>query len=167
MSLLLTAFLAIAYTGEAEVNKLPENVRKDIVYAEEMCGALGNMFMFDPDYIDKADFNGDGVTDYVIDTRGYDCGKLENSLFGGHSGKALYLYISTPDGSWEKMYNSYVYEYRIKRVYNELPYFDVWIRGDVGYKVNFIRHQWDGEKLEVFDREIGVEIPQQLWKRFD
>ncbi|MCI5050576.1 MAG: hypothetical protein MRY32_09685 [Rickettsiales bacterium] len=167
--MLATTFLAISltYMPQSEIDKLPLMVRKDLNYAGEICKALGRIFFFDRDYIDMIDFNQDGVIDYVVDTRGYDCGRYEDSLYGGNNGKALYMYLSQPDNSYEKVYNSYVYEYRVKRNYGEAPYFDVWIRGDVGYKVNFIRHQWTGADMEVVDQEIGVEVPTQLWKRFD
>lgn len=166
MLVLATTMLAVSAIGGVP-EELPLVVRKDMVYAEEMCRALGVRFLFDSDYIETDDLNEDGVTDYVIDARGYICGKQADNLFGGSSGKPIYVYVSTRDKSWRKEYTSYIYEYQIKHEYGELPFLDVWVRGDVGYKVNMQRYQWNGDELELFDQEPGVEVPTQLWKRFD
>lgn len=147
--------------------KLPSEVRYEIEYAREMCRGLGEKFYFDEAYIDKADFNGDKRPDYLLDGRGYKCGNQTNNMFNSSSGKPLYLYISKPDGTLDKAFSGFVYEYRIKQEYGQLPFFDVWIKGEVGYQVNFLRHQWDGERLELLEQETGVEVPTQLWKRFD
>jgi|GEM_PF-7128341 len=166
MSVLASAIFAFAVLGNVP-DYLPLDVRKDITYASEMCKALGKPFLFDSDFIETADMNEDGVVDYVIDTRGYDCYKMTQSLFGSSSGMPVYLYISTGNGRWKKEYGAYVYEYRIKKDYATLPYFDVWVRGDVGYKVNFQRYQWNGSSMEVYEQRLGVEVPKQLWKNFD
>lgn len=166
MLLAATALFSMSVLGGVPEN-LPLDVRKDIAYASEMCRALGQHFLFETDYVDTADLNGDGVPDYVIDARGYDCHKMTDSLFGGPNGKPVYLYVSAEPGRWKKQYGSYVYEYRIKKEYNSLPYFDVWVRGDVGYKVNFQRYQWNGKEMEIYEQRLGVEVPKQLWKSFD
>jgi hypothetical protein len=167
LSALIAALATTAATTITKVDDMPVNVVKDITYAAEICRALGQKFKFDKDYVELNDFNGDGVQDYIIDVRGFFCNKKEDSLFGGPSGKPLYVYVSTPEKDWRKVYNSYVFEYRVKKQYGELPLLDVWVRGDVGYKVNMQRYQWDGERMELFDQKIGVEVPTQLWKSFD
>lgn len=147
--------------------KLPAEVRYEIEYAREMCRGLGEKFIFDEAYIDKADFNGDKRQDYILDGRGYKCGNQTDNMFNSSAGKPLYLYISNAKGALDKAFSGFVYEYRIKPVYGQLPMFDVWVKGEVGYQVNFLRHQWDGEKLELLEQESNVEVPTQLWKRFD
>ncbi len=147
--------------------KLPAEVRYEVEYAREMCRGLGEKFFFDEAYIDQADFNGDKRPDYLLDGRGYKCGNQTNNMFNSSSGKPLYLYLSNEKGTLDKAFSGFVYEYRIKQDYGQLPFFDVWIKGEVGYQVNFLRHQWDGERLELLEQESGVEVPTQLWKRFD
>ncbi len=145
---------------------LPEAVQKDIDYAGEMCHALGEIFKFSPKFIEQADFNQDGQPDYVLDARGFECGRQTKNLFHNAAGQPLYLYLSGDDG-WKKSFNAYVYEFRIKQVYGEAPQFDVWVRGEVGYQTNFVRYQWNGEEMAVMEQKMNAEIPKQLWKNFD
>lgn len=161
-ALILASQLA---TAPGAVN-IPIEVQKDIDYAAEMCGALGERFKFSMEYLQQVDLNMDQKPDYIIDTRGYDCGRQTASLFRSAAGQPLYLYLSDEEG-WKKVFNAYAYEYRVKKVYGEPPQFDVWVRGEVGYQVNFVRHQWNGEELEVIEQEMGVEVPKQMWKNFD
>lgn len=147
--------------------KVPAAVQSDIEYSREMCRSLGQRFVVDSAYIDQEDFNGDKVPDYILDTRGFKCGRMSDELFGSSAGKPLYLYLSDGKGKWEKAFNAYAYEYNVKQDYGQLPYFDVWIRGEVGYQVNYQRLQWNGKEMEVMRQEMGVQVPDQLWKNFD
>ena len=162
-------FLSVAMQAEEQ---LPLDVYKDIEYAGEMCRAMGKRFAFDMFFVDKLDFNGDGATDYIVDGRGYDCGKVSERIYGNKGGMPVQIYISyQKDGKarWDKVYNAYAYEYRVKRKYGELPYFDAWLHAGVGYRVNFVRYQWvpEADEFQVIDQETGVEVPKQLWKNFD
>jgi len=157
-----------ALAALAMMSELPLAVRSDIEYSREMCRALGRLFQFDKAYIETVDFNDDGIQDYILDTRGYDCGKrTSEALFQSNSGTPLYMYLSQGDGEWEKTYNAYIFEYQVKDGYGQLPYFDVWVRGEVGYQVIYQRYQWNGEEMAVIDQEVGAEVPTQLWKQFD
>lgn len=167
LTMFASALLFSVSAKPAAPPPLPSPVRSDIEYSREMCRALGQRFAIDQDYIDAIDFNNDGVPDYIMDTRGFKCGKMSDQLFGSASGKPLYLYISKGKGKWEKVFNAYAYEYNVKRDYGELPYFDVWIRGEVGYQVNYQRMQWNGTEMEVIEQEMGTTVPDQLWKNFD
>lgn len=163
---MMTAGAALA--ALVMMSELPAAVRADIEYSREMCRALGHRFIMDEAYIEQLDLNNDGVKDYILDTRGYDCGKrTSEALFQSNSGTPLYMYLSNPDGEWEKTYNAYIFEYQVKDDYGQLPYFDVWVRGEVGYQVIYQRYQWNGEEMAVIDQEVGAEVPTQLWKNFD
>lgn len=161
-----TYLMGVALKKEAPP-KLPSALQSDIEYSREMCRSLGAHFYVDQDYIETHDFNGDKLPDYLLDTRGFKCGRMSDELFGSAAGKPLYLYLSNGKGKWEKAFNAYAYEYNVKRDYGQLPYFDVWIRGEVGYQVNYQRLQWNGHEMEIIRQEMGVEVPEQLWKNFD
>lgn len=167
MELVVASYLFSAAIKKIEPPKVPSVVQSDIEYAREMCRALGSHFQVDKDYIETHDFNGDKVQDYLMDTRGFKCGRMSDELFGSAAGKPLYVYLSKGKGKWEKAFSAFAYEYNVKRDYGQLPYFDVWIRGEVGYQVNYQRMQWNGTELEVVKQEHGVEVPDQLWKNFD
>ena len=158
-------FLAMAATG----GQWPFALQSDIEYAREMCRSLGERFFVMDGYIEEHDFNGDKRPDYILDGRGLNCGKMTDRLFGASEGKPVYLYLSTKDGKWVKAFNAYAFEYNVKRDYGQLPFFDVWIRGEVGYQVNYQRMQWSPEdqKMLVVKFESGAEVPDQLWKNFD
>lgn len=165
MNSLISALILVSQLVKAPAATLPIDVQKDIDYAKEMCSALGEKFLFSEAAVKQADFNMDQKPDYIIDTAGYNCGRQTKNLFRTAAGRPLYLYLSNEEG-WRKVFNGYVYEHRIKQVYGEPPQFDVWVRGEVGYQTNFMRHQWNGEEMEVIEQEIGVEVPEQLWKDF-
>lgn len=161
--------LSATLVSLAVAAKFPAAMQSDIEYAREMCRALGQRFYIVKDHIETHDFNGDQQPDYILDGRGLSCGKLTDSLFGGSSGKPLYLYLSKKNGKWDKVFNAYAYEYNVKRDYGQLPFFDVWIRGEVGYQINYQRLQWSPEdkEMQIIKQEMGVEVPTQLWKNFD
>ena len=168
MSVLFATALIMAVSAKKPPQPaLPAAVRSDIEYAREMCRALGQRFEINRDYIETLDFNDDKIPDYIMDTRGYKCGSMTDDLFGSASGKPLYLYISKSGNKWEKVFSAYAYEYNTKRDYGQLPYFDVWIRGEVGYQVNYQRMQWTGKEMEIIEQEMGTTVPDQLWKNFD
>lgn len=161
------AALAAWMTSVAHSAELPLSVQHDIEYVRELCRATGERFRFDKDYLKQADFNADGRIDYVIDARGFDCDNLTGRLYSAHGGWLLYVHLSQPDGTWKQVFNSYAREHDIRDVYGEPPYFDVWVRAEIGYQTMFQRYQWDGEDFIVIEQESGVEVPKQLWKRFD
>ncbi len=147
--------------------KAPQSILGDIEYAAEVCRAMGIRFYYDERYIQPFDLNKDGINDYIIDGRGMRCGLMTDNIYGGASGLPLYVYVSEGPDTWKKVLNIQAFEYRIQEKYGLAPFFDIWVRGDVGYKKNMMRHQWDGEKLSVVEIEYGAEIPQQLWKNLD
>ena len=160
-------FVTLALANAAMISKLPQAVRSDIEYSREMCRSLGHVFQMKEDFIEENDFNNDGKPDYIMDTRGFDCGKKIAILFNSRAGTPLYVYLSNKEGKWDKIFNAYVYEYQVKKDYGQLPYFEVWVRGEVGYQVVHQRFQWDGKKMAIIKQEIGTEVPKQMWKKFD
>jgi hypothetical protein len=164
----MLALIVAATVASNTLASLPAAVTADIEYSREMCRSLGFPFMIDEEYIEKIDFNEDGADDYILDTRGFDCGKkTTEALFHSTSGTPFYLYLSDGKGDWKKTYNAFVYEYQVKKEYGQIPYLDVWVRGEVGYQVVYQRFQWNGKEMAVIDQEIGAEVPTQLWKKFD
>lgn len=163
------ALIAALATGTEPADPLPPQVLQEVEYAREICRSLGHQFRFDPDYIAMADFNLDGTMDYVVDGRAFFCMnfRMTATLYGGPQGHVMYVYVSDGKGDWEKAFNGRAYEYRISPKYMEAPYFDAWIRGEVGYKINYVRYQWMDSRFEVVEQESGVEVPTQLWKEFD
>ena len=53
-------------------------------------------------YATVADFNGDGVDDYVIDDGALSCGENGGFLFSGSAGSPVAVWLSQPDGSWKQ-----------------------------------------------------------------
>lgn len=163
LSALILPLVMLAKDAQA----LPSVIMQDVEYGREMCRAARQKFTFDEDYIEQTDFNGDGTPDFIIDTRGFECGKLADSLYGSDAGRALHVYLSDGKGAWKKEFSAYVYEYHVQQEYGEMPFLDVWVRGEVGYNVNYIRNQWNGDEFEVMEQEFNAEVPTQLWKQFD
>ena len=165
---LSAAMLVVAAKGaDDDVKKYPKQLVFDVEYAREMCRAVNKYFAFKSQYVTEMDMNGDGVVDYLLDTNGFHCSNMQEALYGSRNGMPLYLYLSTTPGNWKKKFNANVFEYRVKPVYGELPYLDVWVRGEAGYQINFLRHQWNGKELELIEQDSVSEVPSQLWKNFD
>lgn len=162
MSIILAALANLVATAD-----LPAPVVADVEYSREMCRSLGERFKMHEGFIDATDFNEDGVPDYILDTRGFVCGRMSQRLFNSRAGTPLYVYVSNTAGEWDKAFNAYVFEYQIKKDYGESPHLDVWIRGEVGYQVVYQRLEWTGDKLEVVDQDSNSSVPTQLWKKFD
>lgn len=163
MSVLLAMLAKLAVQAD-----YPHVVQSDIEYSREMCRSLGEPFKMHAGYVEETDFNNDGVKDYILDTRAFECGRVSAQLFNSRNGTPLYVYVSKKDGELEKVFNAYVFEYELKRDYNQLPHLNVWIRGEVGYQVVYQRLEWtEADKFEVVDQDSNAEVPAQLWKKFD
>ena len=85
-----------AFASSADAQTLPPPVMPARKEAIEACEP--GKVTFGPNYIQTADFNGDGELDYVLDDGGLECKGANAVNDRGTGGCAIEVYVSTPQG---------------------------------------------------------------------
>ncbi|MCZ8316990.1 hypothetical protein [Phreatobacter sp.] len=95
--LLAAAAFGLLLVHEAPGQDLPPAVQAERDQAARDCRDAGGQMAIRPGYVRTADFNGDGVPDYVLDQNQLVCRGAE-STFCGTGGCAIEVFISSPAG---------------------------------------------------------------------
>jgi hypothetical protein len=78
----------------------PEIVQTEIEEARKDCAAA----VFKAGFVTERDVNGDGRKDYILDYRNLQCEEV-GSLYCGSAGCLTQVFVSLPDGTYEKVLN--------------------------------------------------------------
>lgn len=138
----IAAGLLMAQAARAQ--ELPPAVQAERDQAAQDCSDAGGRMTTRPGYIRTADFNGDGIPDFVLDQNQLVCRGAE-STFCGTGGCAIEVFISVPGG------------YRNANL--QALGFGVSIRGDAGSAVLVVAgrggdaaYRWDGRRFVAAGR---------------
>lgn len=93
----LPAFLALLLIAAAPMQPLPEPVRAAMAEHAAACRDMGGRPAPTPDYHTRADLNGDGRPDHIIDLAGLNCNGAP-SAFCGSAGCPVSVFLSGPGG---------------------------------------------------------------------
>ena len=115
-TLLAIAFVAMPAAAQtpAAIAALPLPARAPFVEAQQMCGELqGKLTVSTTElpYIRRADFNGDGKTDYLLSDEGLQCSSAA-SAYCGSAGCNNQVFLSVGTG-YRKVWDGYAQELTI------------------------------------------------------
>lgn len=97
----LSAFVCAAV--QAAPPQLPPQLQKNANELLKVCAEMGGgKGTLEDGYATSADFNGDGVDDYVLSGGALYCGENGGHPFGGSAGSPVGVWLSQPDGSWKQ-----------------------------------------------------------------
>lgn len=83
---------------------LPDGFDDLAALASDMCGEEQEAVLPKPGFTRPYDFNGDGVLDYLVESSLFRCLPEGNLIWGGTAGTAYLIYVSRPDGRFERAY---------------------------------------------------------------
>lgn len=109
---LVLGALGLAFSSAAAA-KMPEAVQQARQETQQMCQEAGGKFSATNAYIQQADLNGDGITDYVMDDAQISCEGAE-SLFAGSGGSAVTVFAGTQNGA-AKVFSQNVFAVKLER----------------------------------------------------
>jgi hypothetical protein len=89
--------LALCLSSALAATPWPAPVRAVVDAMEAECRGAGGKPGDSPGLVTAVDLDGDGRSDFVIDTAAFDCDGAA-SLFGGSGGSAVEVFIATADG---------------------------------------------------------------------
>ncbi len=92
-----TAALFALMPTSAAAQDLPPILRAERERIAAECLQMGGRFAPGPNYTQTADFNGDGVPDYLVDDNHNPC-QGAHSIYCGSGGCSIEVYISSPSG---------------------------------------------------------------------
>jgi len=98
--------------------QLPPQLQEQANELLKACSGMGgDKGTLEDGYATSADFNGDGVDDYVLDDGALYCGKNGGHPYSGSAGSPVSVWLSQPDGSWKlaKDIGGYMQDWEIKR----------------------------------------------------
>ena len=108
--MLASSTIAVTFTSVAVLAEpiLPEGLPPgfdDLAsQAVEMCGEGQRPSLPISGFTRPHDFNGDGVMDYLVESSTFRCWPEGALIWGGTAGTAHFIYVSLPDGSFERAY---------------------------------------------------------------
>ncbi|MGC1505399.1 MAG: hypothetical protein WA782_14810 [Sulfitobacter sp.] len=72
--------------------------------AEKSCSSFenGTLTVSEIGVQSVVDFNGDGVTDPIIDSGSFNCSSAATLFGGGSGGRDIYVFVSTPDAGYQR-----------------------------------------------------------------
>lgn len=111
---LVSSLLALCLSNALAAPPLPAPVRAvvDAMIAE--CRGVGGKPGASPGLVSTVDLNGDGRSDYVIDTAAFDC-EGAASLFAGTGGSSVEVFITTADGSAKSAFEHGAFGARVEK----------------------------------------------------
>ncbi len=91
--------LGMLHTAQAQSSgKLPPAVQEELAELFQMCREAGGKPHAQKSMLLRADLNGDGIGDYVLDPDGLYCDGAA-SLFSGSGGRIITVFAGTPAGN--------------------------------------------------------------------
>lgn len=140
MTKLFRLLLALAmFASPAVAQTLPPPVMQARKEAIETC--VSGKVTFGPNYIQTADFNGDGELDYVLDEGGLGCKGAGNPNCGS-GGCSVEVYVSTPQGYRSADLQRLAFKASIVRNAGKPPILVLVGRHGTD------RYRWDGNKFQ-------------------
>lgn len=106
------AILIAMNIGISTSNKLPDPISSKISEMTSECREVGGIPNDSPEVLTIGDFNGDGVSDYIINPMAYNCTGGE-SLFSGSAGTIMTVYIGNKYGKAYENFRSIAHDVEV------------------------------------------------------
>lgn len=102
------AFLVLPPTAaSASIIRLPAIVRQQVKDINDWCSRSGGIPPKHPRLVRIIDLNGDKRPDYLVDFSHYSCRKAEASLYGGHDGWPVWIFVGGVKNTARLAYDDY------------------------------------------------------------
>ena len=101
LELFLASLLLAPGAAAVSAPPLPAAVKTYVGEFDTLCrDAGGKPGKHDPAMIQRGDFNGDGVADYVVNIGGYNCDGAASAIDNGQSGAAVAVFAGGTSKAW-------------------------------------------------------------------
>lgn len=115
MRSITASLLALSLSGALAAPSLPAPVRAAINAMNTECRDAGGKPGASPGLVSSVDLNGDGRSDYVLDTGAFDCQGAASLFVGASGGGSAVAFIATADGSAKKVFEQGSFGVRVEQ----------------------------------------------------
>jgi hypothetical protein len=106
--LLICGLMLLATVSSGFAASVPAPVEQEVADKQKLCQEAGGNLINSADLIKNMDLNGDGITDFIVDERAYNCSGAD-SIFGGTASTLATIWVSGGQDSFKQAWSGYNY----------------------------------------------------------